>query len=157
MDNLVSSIGSTGSRRHTDLLQGSFTINCLARLGLEAEKLALLVAKAIKMHRRMLQQAGFFQIGQQISIGPESPAATIYPGGSDEDYVMVGVTFPCFWQETWNVTPSGLEALNSVKLTVQSITTKFDGSLLYPDSINQDGAVNEESAGVVIQKWTLTE
>lgn len=157
MDNFVSSIGSTAKRTHTDLLQGSFSINCLARLGLEAEKLALMVARAIKIHRRMLQQAGFFQIGQQITIGPESPAATLYPGGSDEDYVMVSVTFPCFWQETWKINPTGLNLLNSVKLTVNSIAKKFNGSLLYPDSINTDGTVNSSSNGVIIQTWTSSE
>lgn len=156
MDNFVSSIGTNDKRTHTDLLQGSFTINCLSRLGLEAEKLALMIARAIKIHRRMLQQAGFFQIGQQITIGPESPAATIYPGGSDEDYVMVGVTFPCYWQETWKINPSGLDSLNSVLLTVKNIAKTFDGSLLYPDSINSDDTINSSSDGVIIQTWTLS-
>lgn len=154
LDNLVKVTGVNDLRTHSDLLQGSFSINCVSKLGLEAEKLALLVTRALKSHRRLLQQAGFFQIGQNITVGPENPAASIFPGDSDEDYVLVTVTFPCYWQDVWSVNPTGLTVINSIKLTVNSIERKFDGSLLYPDSINSNGTINESSNGVIVQTWT---
>ena len=154
LDNVIGINGATEKRTHSDLLNGSFSVNCISKIGLEAEKMAVLVAKAIKTHRRILQVSGFFQIGQQITIGPESPASSLFPGDSDEDYVMVTVSFPAYWQESWTIEPTGLNLLNSIKLNINNIARKFNGSLLYADSISESGEVNSASKGVIIQTWT---
>jgi hypothetical protein len=154
MDNLLTLDESTEKRTHTDILTGSFVINCVSRNGLEAEKLALLVSKAIRIHRRRIQLAGFFQIGQRIRIGSESPANALVSGDSEEDFISVPVTFPVYYQETYSIQPSAT-TLAKITATVYAVARKFGGSLLYPDSYNSDGTINTSSAGVVVSSWTV--
>ena len=80
----------------------------------------------------------------------------MFPGDSDEDYVMVTVSFPAYWQETWTSQGTGLETLNSIKLTVNNIATALDGSLLVADSISSSGEVNSSSEGVTVTSWTIS-
>lgn len=154
LDNFLGSEEVNDKRTHTDLLTGSFVINCVSRNGLEAEKLALLVAKAIRIHRRRIQLAGFFQIGQRIRIGSESPANSIVSGDSEEDFIAVPVTFPVYYQETFSV-QSSATTLAKITATVYAVARKFNGSLLYPDSYNSDGTINASSSGVVVSSWTV--
>ena len=154
MDNFLGHVASTDKRTHTDLLTGSFVINCVSRNGLEAEKLALLVAKAIRVHRRRIQLAGFFQIGQRIRIGSESPANALVSGDAEEDFISVPVTFPVYYQETFSINPSAT-TLAKITATVYAVARKFGGSLLYPDSYNSDGTINTSSDGVVVSSWTV--
>jgi hypothetical protein len=145
---------TSGERTHTDLLTGSFSINCVSRNGLEAERLALLVAKAIRIYRRHLQRAGFFHIGHLVQVGTESPAGSLVSGDSDEDFVVVPVTLPVYYQTSWKV---GYNAtlLNSIVFKAQTVFRKLDWSLLVPDSINEDGSINESSEGVIVAAWTV--
>lgn len=154
MDNFLTQAEASDKRTHTDLLLGSFVINCISRNGLEAEKLALLVAKAIRIHRRRIQLSGFFQIGQRIRIGSESPANALVAGDSEEDFIAVPVTFPVYYQETFSVETTA-SALAKITATIYSVAKKFDGSLLVPDSYNSDGTVNASSEGVVVSSWTV--
>lgn len=146
---------STGKRTHTDMMTGQFAINCISRIGLEAETLAMSVAKALKFYRRELQRYGFFQIGQRITVGSESPANSFLSGDSDEDFINVPVSFPAYYQETWSIQPTA-ETLKQISVTVNAIARKLNGSLLFPDSIDSDGEVNSDSSGVVIQRWVAT-
>ena len=57
LDNITGINSTIDKRTHSDLLNGSFNISCISRLGLEAEKMALMVAKALKTHSRVLQLA----------------------------------------------------------------------------------------------------
>lgn len=155
LDNFVKEDMTTGEVTHSELWSGGFSITCCAREGLEAEKMALLVARAIKTYQKILHQAGFYNISNRIAIGPENPANNLFPGSSIEDFVYCVVSFPCQWQDVWTVKPIDVEILNGIKLTVRSIARKFDGSLLYPDSINPDGSPNPDSKGVVIKSWTI--
>lgn len=156
LDNLVSHTFSTDKRTHTDMMTGNFTINCISRIGLEAETLAMSVAKAFKFYRRQLQQYGFFQIGQRITVGAESPANSFLGGDSDEDFINVPVTFPVYYQETWSITPQDSETLSSISVTINSIARKVNGSLVYPDSFLESGAVNPNSDGVIVLDWNIT-
>ena len=154
MDNFLSQSDSSDKRTHTDLLIGSFVINCVSRNGLEAERLALLVAKSIRVHRRRIQLAGFFQVGQRIRVGSESAANQLVNGDSDEDFISVPVTFPVYYQETFSVETTA-SALAKITATIYSVAKKFDGSLLVPDSYNGDGTINPSSDGVVVSSWTV--
>lgn len=154
LDNFLDLKHVNEKRTHTDILTGSFVINCVSRNGLEAEKLALLVAKAIRIHRRRIQLAGFFQIGQRIRIGSESPANGVVSGDSEEDFISVPVTFPVFYQETFSVQPTAA-TLAKITATVYAVARKFNGSLLFPDSYNTDGTINTSSDGVVVSSWTV--
>ncbi len=154
MDNFLGHDESVDKRTHTDLLTGSFVINCVSRNGLEAEKLALLVAKGIRVHRRRIQLAGFFQIGQRIRIGSESPANALVSGDSEEDFISVPVTFPVYYQETFSI-QSTATTLAKVTATIYAVARKFGGSLLIPDSFNSDGTINPNSDGVIVSSWTV--
>tara|TARA_Y100000114_G_C11746180_1_gene321714 strand:- start:553 stop:1335 length:783 start_codon:yes stop_codon:yes gene_type:complete len=154
LDNFLSQSDTSDKRTHTDLLLGSFVINCVSRNGLEAERLALLVGKAIRIHRRRIQLAGFFQIGQRIRIGSETAANQLVSGDSDEDFISVPVTFPVYYQETFSVETTAT-ALAKITATIYSVAKKFDGSLLLPDSYNSDGTINPSSDGVVVSSWTV--
>lgn len=155
LDNLLSHNYKTGKRVHTDMLTGQFTINCISRIGLEAETLAMSVAKACKFYRRELQKYGFFQIGQAVTVGTETPANAFMGGDSDEDFINVPVVLPMSYQETWSLTPDST-TLSSVNVTINSIARKLNGSLLFPDSIDSNGEVNSSSNGVLVQRWTST-
>jgi hypothetical protein len=154
LDNFLTQAEDAEKRTHTDLLLGSFVINCVSRNGLEAEKLALMVGKAIRIHRRRIQLAGFFQIGQRIRIGSETGANQLVSGDSEEDFISVAVTFPVYYQETFSVETTA-SALAKITATIYSVAKKFDGSLLVPDSYNEDGTINPSSDGVVVSSWTV--
>ncbi len=156
LDQLLEQDLASGNRTHTDLLSGSFVVNCVSKIGLEAEKLALLVAKAIRMYRRQLQVAGFFYIGHMIQVGQESPAGTLVSGDSEEDFVTVSVTFPVYYQESWTVTQDA-ETLARIRFIVAHLARKMDGSLVYPDSVDDNGDPIEGADGVILTTWTYPE
>ena len=141
-------------RVHTDLLSGSFVLNCVSRAGLEAEEVALIVAKAIRIYRRELQKAGFFQIGSMVQVGTETPAGALVSGDSDEDFINVPVSFPIFYQESWIVEKEA-QLLEAISVTIQYVARQWDGSLLVPGSVDQDGNPIEGSDGVIVQAWTI--
>ena len=144
----------SGMRTHTDLLTGSFVLNCISRSGLEAETLAVIVGKAIRTYRRELQKAGFFQIGHLVQVGQETPAGSLVAGDSTEDFINVPVSFPIFYQESWTVEKEAV-LLAAMSARVEAVAVRFDGSLLVPGSVDADGNPVEGSAGVIIQAWTV--
>ena len=156
IDNFLTETESTGSRTHTDLLSGSFVVSCVSRVGLEAEKIALMVAKALRIYRRSLHQIGFFQIGQQIRIGVETSANSWLPGDSDEDFITVPVQFPVFYQESWSIAESEATELSNIVYKSITVARSFSGSYEYPDVYNSDGTTNESSEGVIVETWTLS-
>lgn len=156
LDHLLLQDFGTGKRTHTDLLSGSFVVNCVSRTGLEAEKLALTVGKLIRIYRRQLQKAGFFYIGAQINIGTETPAGALVAGDSAEDFILVPVSFPVFYQESWTVDPNSA-LLKAISTTVLSTTVRFDGSPAVPGSVDENGIPIEGAEGVIVQAWLVEE
>ena len=146
---------SGNTRVHTDLLTGSFVINCLSREGLEAEEIALIVSKAIRIYRRLLQKAGFFHIGTLVQVGAETAAGALVSGDSDEDFINVPVSFPVYYQESWTIETQA-ELLRCLSLTTEYVAKQFDGSLLVPGSVDSEGNPIEGSDGVIIQTWTVS-
>jgi hypothetical protein len=144
---------NTGKETRTDLLTGSFTLHCISRHGEEAEKLALLVAKAIRVYRVPLQQAGFFNIGLRIRIGEESVANTLLGGDSDEDFITVPVAFPVYYEESWTYEYPNAETLDSLNIVANAVFRGYDGDLLYPDALDEDGNPDPASDGVIVSQW----
>lgn len=141
-------------RVHTDLLTGSFVLNCVSRAGLEAEEIALIVAKAIRIYRRELQKAGFFHIGTLVQVGSETPAGALVSGDSEEDFINVPVSLPIYYQESWIVEKEA-QLLQTITTTIQYVGRHFDGSLLDPGSVDEDGNPIESSDSVIVQAWTI--
>ena len=154
-DGLLNESFASGTHSHTDLLSGTFAINCISRSGLEAEKLALLVAKGIRIYKEQLQNAGFFSIGTHIQIGQESPPGSLIEGdNAQEDYINVPVYAPVFYQESWTVSQEA-ELLKKINFIAYHVATRLDGSLVYPDALDEDGNPVEESDGVIVSAWTV--
>lgn len=145
---------SSFRRVHTDLLSGSFVLNCVSRAGLEAEEVALIVARAIRIYRRQLQKAGFFHIGTLVQVGSETPAGALVSGDSAEDFINVPVSFPVFYQDSW-IVDKDAQLLNAICARVEYVARRFDGSLLNPGSVDSEGNPIEGSDGVIIQAWTI--
>lgn len=144
------------TRVHTDLLSGSFVINCISRVGLEAEEVALIVMKAIRIYRRELQKAGFFHIGTLVQVGSETPAGALVAGDSDEDFINVPVSLPVYYQESWTVEKDA-ELLRAITLKIEYVAKQFNGSLLYPESVDEEGNPIPGADGVIIQSWTVSD
>lgn len=155
LDALKSVDSRTGKRTHTDLLSGTFVINCISRIGEEAEKLAMLVAKGIRTYRIPLQQAGFFNIGIRVQIGAESVANTLLGGDSDEDFIVVPVSFPVTYEDSWTYEYPNAETLASITMTAYTVLRDFNGDLLYPDALDDDGRPDPESEGVIVSTWSI--
>lgn len=154
MDQLLSINSSDGMQTHTDLLTGSFVIHCISREGLEAERLAVIVARAIRYFRLQLQKAGFFNIGTIIQVGAESSPGQLLSGDSAEDFIDVPVSIPVYYQESWTNTPEST-ALARITLTAYAVFRDFYGDLVSPDALDADGNPVESSEGVIVAAWTM--
>lgn len=155
MDQLLSVRGSDDKKTFTDLITGSFSIHCIAREGLEAERLASIVARAVRVYRRELQKAGFFQIGSLVNISSETPAGSFVSGDSAPDFIDVPVTIPIYYQDSWTRTPEA-EVLAKIKFTAYSMLRDLSGELLDPESLDDDGNPDAESESVTMTAWTVT-
>lgn len=105
----------TGERSHTDLISCTMSINCLAKNGLEAQRIAWIVMRHIRIFKRLLQRnGGFHLVGQMVSIGPESPPGAMVEPDPDPSVVMVTVHSPFFFQ--WNeiIRPTNASLVNSI-------------------------------------------
>lgn len=156
LDQLLLQDFGTGKRTHTDLVSGSFVVNCISRNGLEADRLGLLVARLIRIYRRQLQKAGFFYIGAQVNIAPESPAGALVSGDSAEDFILVPVSFPVFYQDSWTSEPNSV-LLRAISTQVLAVSSRFDGSPLVPGSVDAAGVPIVGSEGVIVQEWLVEE
>jgi len=110
---------ATGSRRHTDLLASTMTYNCLSSEGLEAQRLAWICAYATRALKRSLMQVGIHRVGEDIQVGAESaPGAIVQPDTTE--IIMVSVSVPFFFQQTWTVEPEDKTLLNQVSIALRS-------------------------------------
>lgn len=105
LDQMRSVDTRTGAKTRTDLVACTMSINCLAKMGPEAQRIAWIVMRYLKTFRVMLQRAGFHEVGDKISIGPESPPGAIISGEGDMEAVMVTVFSPFYFQWTEKSTP----------------------------------------------------
>lgn len=108
-----------GSRRYTDLISCTMTYNCLSREGIEAQRLAWISAYATRTLKRALLKAGLHRVGEDISIGPESAPGSIVQPSSNE-IVMVSVSVPFYFQDTWTTQPLDKTLLTKVSVALSS-------------------------------------
>jgi len=140
----------TGVKKHTDLITGSFVINCMAPNGYEAETIAMIVAAGSNRLRVLLQRAGFFEIGKMVQVGEESPPGSLLSGDSTEDWKNVPVILPFYYQDWWSLGPLNPPVLSGVTLQAQAYGRFLNGLLTVPDVYNPDGSLNESSEGVIV-------
>lgn len=111
---------ATGRRRHTDLVGGSISFNCLSMEGLEAGRLAHICAMAVRRLKRTLMKAGLHRVGEDVSVSAESPPGAIVSGDSNGGVVMVTVSLPFFFQDFWSVEPADKKLLTQLDMALTS-------------------------------------
>jgi hypothetical protein len=104
----------SGNTEYTDLLASSVTINCMAKNGLVAEELALVVRNILTAEREQLRSNGLHKINS-IGIGEERSLST----SSEHELTVVPVTVDFVKQ-------SNLDSIEDYYTT--NVTITFDGS-----------------------------
>ncbi len=106
LDQLRSVDRKTGTREHTDMVACTMTINCIAKSGLEAQRLAWIVQRHIGIAngKRLLQRHGIFKISDNIACSGETPPGALVAPEPTPEMVNVCVTSPFFFQWTERVT-----------------------------------------------------
>ena len=105
----------TGEREHTDLVACTMSINCIAKNGIEAQRLGWTVMRHIRTFKRLLQRNGqFHRVGEQLSVGPETPPGALVSPEPDPTTVMVTVHSPFFFQWNEKVTPTNAQTVNGI-------------------------------------------
>ncbi len=115
----------TGAKVRTDLISCTMSINCISKFGPEAQRTAWIVMRHLKDFRVMLQRAGFHQIGDQLSLSPESSPGQIMPGEGDLEGSMVTVFSPFFVQWTEKVTPLYAPLAQSIEAHIRAGIPQF--------------------------------
>ena len=136
MDQFKSFDFQTGTRTHTDLIATSMLYNCIAKEGLEAQRIAWIAAYATRTLKRNLMKAGLHRVGENVDIGQESDAGSIL-GDSGKELQLVPVSVPFFFQDTYSIGPVDnllLKDLN-LRLTSEANSLAKDESALRPPAI----------------------
>ena len=108
---------STGAIRHTDLCSSVMTYNCLSREGLEAQRIAWTAGYFTRTLKRILVKAGCHRVGEEVQFGSESAPGSIVQPDSNE-IVMVSVSVPFYFQDTYTVSPQDKLLLKHVDLAL---------------------------------------
>lgn len=109
----------TGARRHSDLSSCTMTYNCLSREGLEAQRIAWICGYFTRALKRTLMKAGMHRVGEEIQFGAESAPGSIVQPDSNE-IVMVSVSVPFYFQDSWSVEPVDKLLLKHVEVALRS-------------------------------------
>lgn len=109
----------SGRKRFSDLYSGLVSFNCLSQVGLEAQRIAWTCLYATRTLKRALMRAGMHRVGEDMSVGAESPPGSIVqPDGGE--ILMVSVSVPFLFQQTWTTEPNDKTLLTRVGLALRS-------------------------------------
>lgn len=114
IDDMISFDARTGTKKKSMLLPGTMNINCCSRNDLESEYLAGVVAEQLWMHRELLMQAGFFEIGRNFMIGAPSPAGSIVSGDSADEWYVTTVASPFHINRTSAFSPLNTKVVQGI-------------------------------------------
>jgi hypothetical protein len=109
----------SGNRRHTDLSSCTMTYNCLSKEGLEAQRIAWICGYFTRALKRTLMKAGMHRVGEEVQFGSESAPGSIVQPDSNE-IVMVSVSVPFYFQDSWSVEPVDKLLLKHVEVALRS-------------------------------------
>ncbi len=114
-------------QKHTSfLICSSMAINCIAKNGIEAQKLALTVANGIVVFKHLLQTKGFHKIDHALIIGPETVAQAIFSPEVIPEGVMVTVQSPFYIRYTIRATPTDNPLLKGINTYMTSMLSPAD-------------------------------
>jgi len=121
LDQLQSVDAHTGKRRHTDLLSFTMSLNCIAKVGVEAQRIAWIVMSHIRRFKRLLQKNGIHRVGEELSMGPESPPGSIITPEPDTEMVLVTVQSPVHFQWSEDIVDEDAVKLREIDVHIQSV------------------------------------
>jgi len=124
----------TGMKERTDLVACTMSLNCIARMGPEAQRIAWIVMSRIRGMKELIQRAGMHKVGDDLSMTPETPPGAMMQEEGDTEFVMVTVHSPFFFQWTERVTPA-----DAIK--VREIEVYLKGALLPAAAVTTAGHV----------------
>lgn len=113
---LVDQNNLTGEKKKSDLLSAMIIISCVSKHGREAQKLGFEIAKLIKMNTATLTKQGIHKIGEDIGIGAETSPGQLVVGTPDDGPIMVQVTSPLYFFESWKTEPFEPELAKALSL-----------------------------------------
>lgn len=120
LDDMLHYEFDTGAKTKSVLIPGTMSINCCSRNDLESEKLAMIIAEQLWLHRELLMKEGFFEIGRQPMIGAPSPAGSIVAGDSAREWYVTTISCPFQFYRTSKVTPLNKKIVNNIQATIRS-------------------------------------
>jgi len=89
-------------RTHRDMLPGSLTLNCIARDGVVAQRIAYIAYWFVKRFRRiLLKHPLIHETGRQMMISGETSPGSLVAGDAEPGPIMVSVTVPFWVNEAW--------------------------------------------------------
>ena len=93
-----------GLQTFTDLFVGSFSIHCISRESLYAERMAVSIFRLLTIFRDILQQCGLFKLGPDgVSIGKAGPVGDLVLDAPKGKFISVPVFIPVYYQDTWTM------------------------------------------------------
>ncbi len=119
LDDMMEYDFRTGRKEKSVLVPGTMIVNCVARVPLESERIAWICAENLWLHRELLLQAGFFEIGRQPVIGAPSPAGSIVAADSADEWYATSVSCPYQFYRTSAVTPLNRPILQGINLAIR--------------------------------------
>jgi len=106
LDDLVGVSIKNAEERHTDLVPGNMTLNCLSRVRQECRFLGWQSARMLWILRKIfIAETLFHEVGRNIQIGSVTPAGELVVGDTEGEWLAVPVTVPFFLQWSDTVTP----------------------------------------------------
>lgn len=109
----------TGEETHTDLLSGTFTMNCLADNSEVAEDISFVVGAHFWLLSQILLRLGFHTIGKGIQIGSVSPPGGLISGDTTESMINVPVVIPYTYQHTALFGPEHQVLFSGIELEME--------------------------------------
>ena len=113
-DDMVKRSLKKDERKRTSLISIPMTINCIAKLGIEAQELAFFIAHNIWSHRVLLQQHGIHKIDRNFSISPETPTDAIFAPSVVPEGIMVSLIVPFIVRWTVTTVPNNAPKLREI-------------------------------------------
>ncbi len=136
LDQLKSVSWRTGAKQHTDLISCTMTLNCIAKNGLEAQRIAWVVMRHLRIFKVLLQRTGMHKIGDELSMGPETPPGSLVAPEPTSEMVNISVLSPFFFQWNEHVTPADAAPIEGIEVHMQAV--------LHPDPGEAELTKNRE-------------
>jgi len=105
------------------LISASFSINCIAREGAEARRLAYFIFRMVPVFEKILQKMGIHGVVNNMVIGQETSAGALVQGSSASEWKMVVIQAPFLIKDTLYLGSAGEEAFQPM---IQYITMRME-------------------------------